>query len=205
MNIWSSPFIFFHRKRIKTPALSQQIHCYCCSALRNAYNKISLFRVSDSCLQWSDFICFQYRFAWKYLVWDWLGVAIICSWKLLLFFMVVLCMLFHVLRDCHFWGREGSSSPVLCIPSCQSPWMHPKRLPGALLRLRSPIVCVTKGPGISQSMPCPCRVSGEHWPAGHDHSATCLLRYWGLSVRATTKWQDIHNILKGVVVAQQNM
>lgn len=203
MNIWSSPFIFFHRKRIKTPALSQHIHCYCCSALRSAYNKISLFRVSDSCLQWSDFIHFQFGFAWKYLVWDWLGEVIVCSWKLLSFFMVVLCMFLHA-QGLPFWGHRGcprAPCPVLCISSCESPGMHLRCHPGALLHSASPTACSTKGAGVGQSRHCSYRVTGEPWPAGHGHSATPLLGFWGLALLATIKWQDIHNILKGAVVA----
>lgn len=174
MNMWSSPFIFFHRRRIKTPALSQHIHCYCCSALRNAYNKISLFRVSDSCLQWSDFIPFQYRFAGKYFVWDWLGVAIICSWKLISFFMICAC--FPHGQGLPFLGQRGclsASGPVLCIPSSESPWMSPWcSASGVLLLFVAQRVLVS-----GQPMHCSCRVTGEHWPAGHDLSATHWLRY----------------------------
>lgn len=163
MTIWSSPFIFFHRKRIKTPALSQHIHCYCCSALRNAYNKISLFRVSDSCLQWSDFIHFQYVFSWKYLVWDWLGVAIVCSWKLISFFMVVLCT-FSTCSGSVILGKER-------VPSCLKPcavhlllWEPLNAAEVSPWCSASPVfscVCGTKGAGTGQSRHCSWRVTGS--------------------------------------------
>lgn len=194
MNIWSSPFIFFHRKRINPPALSQHIHCYCCSALRNAYHKISLFRVSDCCLQWSDFVHFQYRFTWKYLVWNWLEVAII--WKLVSF-----CACFPHAQGLAFFGQRGcplASSAVQCICFSGSPWMHLKCPPGALPHLCSPPVCSTKGAGVGQPMHCSHRVTGQLWPAGHGHSATLWLSYW--TALATAKGQDTHNILKGAMV-----
>lgn len=124
MNIWSSPFIFFHRKRIKTPALSQHIHCYCCSALRNAYNKISLFRVSDSCLQWSDYslsvrICLKIS-----------SLGLVGGGNCLLLKVVIIlygCSVhaFCMLRVCHFGGTGGALVPhALC---CAFP---PVRAPG---------------------------------------------------------------------------
>lgn len=193
MNIWSSPFIFFHRKRIKPPALSQHIHCYCCSALRNAYNKTSLFRVFDSCLQWSDFIHFQYGFAWKYLVWNWLGVAIICSWKLISFYACFPCA-----QDLPFLGQSGcphASSTVLCISSCESPWM---------LCLTCVLLLFVAQRVLVLASPCTA-VTGSQDSSDLQDTATQPLTDWGTGVLrfvlATVKWQDTHNILKGIVVA----
>lgn len=195
-NIWSSSFIFFHRKRIKNHILSQHIHCYCCSALRNAHNRISLFRVSDSCLQWSDFIPFRYRFAWKYFVWGWVGVPIICSWKLKItlegcfvhafpmlgaFLMAVSGLREEVLPHL---GAVVPHIPAQCLPAC--PWLP---TPGicrvcAVVQLFSPTICSTKGAGITcpshASQPTMAAESPENvtslgWQVGHNNLISCAL------------------------------
>lgn len=111
------PIYFLSQKENNPPALSQHIHCYCCSALRNACNKISLFSF------WQlpavvKLYSLSVRICLKIFSLGLVGGSNYLLLKVNIILYGSSVHAFHMLRVFHFWGREDALIPQVLGYAC---------------------------------------------------------------------------------------